>query len=111
MNKLKDITIVNSHTIRLNTDASKGDEIDLLDINNVDLSIIREKIDEHKDMEYNRRFDSLKRQLSLEKEKEIDIALKKSNEEIIKLKSEIELSKVSIKKEIEAKYNLDIESR
>lgn len=109
MSKLKDVTIVDNHTIRLNADAFKGDEIDLLDINNVDLSIIREKIDEHKDFEYNRRLESLKRELSLEKETEINAALVKSNEEIIKLKKELELSKNLIRNELEAKYKLDIE--
>ena len=109
LSKLKDVTIIDNHTIRLNADAFKGDEIDLLDINNVDLSIIREKIDENKDFEYNRRLDSLKREMSLQKETEINAALVKSNEEIIKLKKELELSENSIRNELESKYNLDIQ--
>ena len=109
MSKLTDVTIINDHTIRLNTDAYKGDEINLLDINNVDLNLIKQKIDDKRDLEYNRRLEQLQREMNLIKDKEIQEALRKSNEEVIKLKQELELSKSSIKTEIESRYNLKIE--
>ena len=47
MAKLTDITIVDSNTLRLNTDAQSGDEIDLLALSKVDTSIISAKIKRH----------------------------------------------------------------
>lgn len=108
MSKLLDITIINDHTLRLNSNAFKGDEIDLLEINNVDLSIITNKINEHRDLEYNRRFDSLKREWELTKQNAINEALKNLNEENIKLKRDMELAEEKIRTAIEAKYNLEI---
>jgi len=107
--KIKDVIIIDEHTLKLNQDAYKGDEIDLLEINNVDLSIINQKINEHKDAEYNRRFDSLKREWELTKQNAINEALRLLNEENIKLKRDLELVKESTRKDIESKYNLDIE--
>ena len=109
MSKLTNVTIINDHTIRLNTDAYKGDEIDLLEINNVDLSIISQKINEQKDLEYNRRLDSLRREWTLTKDKEIQEAINSSKEEVIRLKRDLELARESTKIDLESKYNLDIE--
>jgi len=108
MSKLLDVTIINDHTLRLNSDAFKGDEIDLLEINNVDLSIITNKINEQRDLEYNRRFDALKREWELTKQNAINEALKNLNEENIKLKRDMELAERNIRTAIEARYNLEI---
>ncbi|MDY0011045.1 MAG: hypothetical protein RBR96_04850, partial [Candidatus Izemoplasmatales bacterium] len=106
--KLSDVIIINDHTLKLNQDAYKGDEIDLLEINNVDLSIITNKINEQRDLEYNRRFDSLKREWELTKQNAINEALKNLNEENIKLKRDMELAEEKIRTSIEARYNLEI---
>lgn len=108
MSKLLNVIIVNNHTLKLNQDAYKGDEIDLLEINNVDLSIITNKINEQRDLEYNRRFDSLKREWELTKQNAINEALKNLNEENIKLKRDMELAEEKIRTAIEARYNLEI---
>ncbi|MDD3712721.1 MAG: hypothetical protein PHZ28_04405, partial [Candidatus Izemoplasmatales bacterium] len=108
MSKLLNVTIINDHTLRLNSDAFKGDEIDLLEINNVDLSIITNKINEQRDLEYNRRLDSLKREWELTKQNAINEALKNLNEENIKLKRDMELAEEKIRTAIEARYNLEI---
>ena len=106
--KLSDVIIINDHTLKLNQDAYKGDEIDLLEINNVDLSIITNKINEQRDLEYNRRFDSLKREWELTKQNAINEALKNLNEENIKLKRDMELAEEKTRTAIEARYNLEI---
>ncbi|MFA7075568.1 MAG: DUF2130 domain-containing protein [Candidatus Izemoplasmatales bacterium] len=107
MSKLTDITIVNNHTLRLNTDAFKNDEIDLQLINDVDLTIINQKIMDQKDAEYNRRLDSLRREWDLTKEKEIQLAIESAKEKNIKLERDLELAKENITTSIKSQFDIE----
>lgn len=107
MSKITDITIIDSHTIKLNNDAKAGDIIDLLDINNIDMSIITKKIEEQKDIEYNRRLDSLKREAELTQAKKISEAVEKALFENTQLKRELELKEKTLKIEIEAQFQIE----
>ena len=52
MAKITQITIVDENTLRLEVDAQKGDEIDLLSLNEFDVSHLRRIIEEGNDKEY-----------------------------------------------------------
>lgn len=54
MAKIKDVTIINSSTIKLNVDCKKDDIIDLNDLNSIDSTILLEKINSNKDEIYNK---------------------------------------------------------
>lgn len=72
MANIKQITILDSTRLRLDQDAHQGDVIDLLDINQVDTQMIIKKIDEAKDLEYQRRIHEVK--TAFEQEKKIAIS-------------------------------------
>lgn len=55
MSKILNVSIVNKNTLVLEEDAKKGDKIDLLSLNNVDLSNIEKRIEEGIDSVYNRK--------------------------------------------------------
>ncbi|MFP4479067.1 MAG: DUF2130 domain-containing protein [Candidatus Izemoplasmatales bacterium] len=109
MAKLTDVTIVNSHTLKLNTDAKKGDEIDLKQLDHIDTSILTAKIDAFKDEEYNRRLNNLKRQLELEKQNEIQKKLEEKKEELTELKLKLKTQEEMIKTNLESRFNLEKE--
>lgn len=71
MAKITQITIVDENTLRLEVDAQKGDEIDLLSLNEFDISHIRKIIEEGKDNEYNKRLNEEKSKFKLELQAEI----------------------------------------
>ena len=54
MAKITQVTIIDENTLRLEVDASKGDEIDLLSLKEFDTSSLRRIIEEGKDAEYQR---------------------------------------------------------
>lgn len=54
MAKIKDVTIINSSTIKLNVDSKKDDIIDLNDLNSIDSTILLEKINSNRDEIYNK---------------------------------------------------------
>jgi hypothetical protein len=60
MAKIKDITIIDSKLLRLDVDASIGDIIDLEEINQVDLSILSDKIKRAYEVEFNKLLESEK---------------------------------------------------
>ncbi|QWC00314.1 DUF2130 domain-containing protein [Mycoplasmatota bacterium] len=109
MAKLTDIIIVNSHTLKLNSDAKKGDEIDLLLLDHVDTSILSKKIEEKKDEEYNKRLLALEKEFKLEKENEIQRALEETKEVITELKLKLKSQEESIKNQLNSKFNLEKE--
>ena len=127
MAKIKDVTIINSSTIRLNIDCKKDDIIDLNDLNNIDSSILLEKINSNKDEVYNKKLNELKIQLEKDKQNEVTIAVnnaKNSLTEVInnkdkeianllnKINSENEknISNIELaKKESELKFNKEKE--
>lgn len=88
MAKLKDVIIVNNHTLRLESDAFKGDEIDLMELTKVDLNVLSKKIDSALDVEYEKRLRALNEKFQTEKKMEVLQATKDLDKEIDRLKAE-----------------------
>ena len=107
MAKIKDVTIINSSTIKLNVDCKKDDIIDLNDLNSIDSTILLEKINSNRDEIYNKKIEELKLQLEKDKKNEIAIAVNvaenKLNEEINKKELEITELKNKILTEAESR--------
>ncbi|HKL47377.1 MAG TPA: DUF2130 domain-containing protein, partial [Candidatus Izemoplasmatales bacterium] len=108
MAKINEVLIVNAHTLKLNQDAKKGDEIDLRSLNSVDMRILQNKIDEKLDQEYNKRLKAYKEKMLLEKKNEIQVALKQSEKEIIELKEKIKSVEVNVKTQLSSQYTQEI---
>lgn len=104
MAKIKDVEIVNSHTIKLLSDANKGDEIDLLEISQIDTSIILEKIDAETDKIYNKKLNDLKLQMQSDSNLKMIEATKKLEDEILKLKTLFETKEKEITMSLESKF-------
>lgn len=107
MAKIKNIEIINSHTIKLLSDASAGDEIDLLEISKIDTSIILEKINSETDKEYNKKLNDLKVQMESENKLKIIEALKTLEQEKFKLSTQLESKEKEVKLLLESKYNVE----
>lgn len=107
MAKIKDVTIINSSTIKLNVDCKKDDIIDLNDLNSIDSTILLEKINSNRDEIYNKKIEELKLQLEKDKKNEIAIAVNvaenRLNEEINKKELEINELKNKILTEADSK--------
>ncbi|MFA6375265.1 MAG: DUF2130 domain-containing protein, partial [Bacilli bacterium] len=104
MAKIKDVEIVNSHTIKLLSDANKGDEIDLLEISQIDTSIILEKIDAETDKIYNKKLNDLKLHMQSDSNLKMIEATKKLEDEILKLKTLFETKEKEITMSLESKF-------
>lgn len=104
MAKIKDVEIVNSHTIKLLSDANKGDEIDLLEISQIDTSIILEKIDAETDKIYNKKLNDLKLQMQSDSNLKMIEATKKLEDEILKLKTLFKTKEKEITMSLESKF-------
>ena len=109
MSKITKVIIIDSHTLKLDKDAQKGDVIDLLSLDSIDTMILSKKIDEFKDNEYNRRLEQLKKEMLLEKENEIQKAVKQSQDEIVKLEEKIKSQENTLRVQLSADYNIQIE--
>lgn len=57
MAKITQVTIIDENTLRLEVDASKGDEIDLLSLKEIDTSSLRRRIEEGKEQEYQKQLE------------------------------------------------------
>lgn len=94
MSKITNVLIIDANTLRLETDAFKGDEIDLTLLNKVDTSTILKQIEIGKDNLYNQKINELKASLEKEKEVAINLALKEKElfykEQLNKIKSDNE---------------------
>lgn len=108
MAKIKDITIIDSKLLRLDVDAVKGDIIDLEEINQVDLSMLSDKIKRAYEVEFNKLLESEKVKYSkdlenkvLQKEIEFSGKLKEVEEQKLKLSIELENVSKKIKDEVE----------
>lgn len=73
MSKINNVTIIDEYTLRLEEDAKKGDTINLLELNQIDVATLRTQIEEGKNKEYNNLLSSIKQQLELEKQNELAI--------------------------------------
>ena len=105
MNIIKDVTIINETRLRLGVDAKAGDEIDLTLLNKVNTSIILEKINNAKDELYNRKLLENEKLIRIENENKILSVTKALNEEITKLRSEVD----NVAKQTEARIMLEHE--
>lgn len=108
MAKIKDITIIDSKLLRLDVDASIGDIIDLEEINQVDLSMLSDKIKRAYEVEFNKLLESEKAKFLkdlenkvLQKEIEFSGKLKEIEEQKLKLSIELENVSKKIKDEVE----------
>ena len=88
MANIKHVTILDSTRLRLDQDANQGDIIDLLEINQVDTQAIIKRIDEAKDLEYQRRLNEVKQTFEHEKKIAIAEALRTLNEQNIVLQEQ-----------------------
>lgn len=93
MAKITNVIIIDSNTLQLNVDAKKGDEIDLLSLNQVDNSFLIKKIEEEKDLEYQKRLNAVKERLNVEKDRDIAVKTEALKEEITKYKKDLEHQK------------------
>lgn len=105
MSIIKDVIIINETRLRLGVDAKAGDEIDLTLLNKVDTSIIIDKINSAKDELYNNKLIEHEKRIKAENDNKILSITKDLNEEIIKLKSELD----SVAKDTENKLKLEHE--
>jgi hypothetical protein len=71
MSIIKNVTVLDQSRLRLDQSAEPGDIIDLSLINQVDTTLINQKIDEAKDQEYQRRIRDIRASFSSEKENAI----------------------------------------
>lgn len=91
MSKIK-VSIINATTLRLDEDAKKGDEIDLLDLQSVDSTFINESIKAQKDDVYKSKLDTLK----IQSENEKKLALNEVEKEYEKKFAELAAEKARL---------------
>ncbi|MGD9605323.1 MAG: DUF2130 domain-containing protein [Bacilli bacterium] len=105
MAKITDVTIIDAKTLRLNTDAFKGDEIDLLSLSKVDTSIIAAKIKAAQDQEYEKFLSQAKDHF----EKEKLLAIKQATEALNKDKITLEQQLKDLEQKIKVSLELQFE--
>ena len=92
MKELK-VVVRDKHTLELNEDGSKGDIIDLNNLENIDFTVIESLISEGKDQIYLKKQEELRKTLNEEKIKELEILrlnlLNQHKNEVNKLNQEI----------------------
>lgn len=92
MAQINNVTIVDEKTLRLEEDAKKGDTINLLNLNQIDFSVLHKEIEEGKNKEFNNLLNNLRKQLDLEKRNELvkkELGLKEEYDEKIKKQEKI----------------------
>ncbi|MCI2068809.1 MAG: DUF2130 domain-containing protein [Bacilli bacterium] len=101
MAKLKDVSVISPTVLRLNSPAQAGDEIDLKDLQQVDLSYIDNLIKSGQDKAYNEKFASLQREWKLTSEAEKKDINSQAQLQIQSLKQQIDAlnEKISVEKE------------
>lgn len=104
MAKITEVTIINSSTIRIDVDAKKGDEINLLEIAKVDYSYLQNVIEQEEEKQIKKRLDELKKQLELEKNNQIMNATSKLEQEKIVLTTKLENIKNEVETQIKLQY-------
>lgn len=96
-------TIIDSTTIRLEEDAKKGDIIDLKELQSVDLTNIESQIDRNKDVVLQKRIEEAKKNVQLEKEKEVNQLKADYEKQIINIESTKKLEIQKIENELNQK--------
>lgn len=99
MAKITQITIVDENTLRLEVDAQKGDEIDLLSLNEFDITHVKKMIEEGKDRVYQKKLEEERSKFKLELEKEILKVMSKSKEEQSSIIEKYKLDIMALQKE------------
>lgn len=99
MAKITQITIVDENTLRLEVDAQKGDEIDLLSLNEFDITHVKKMIEEGKDRVYQKKLEEERSKFKLELEKEILKVMSKSKEEQSSIIEKYKLDIMTLQKE------------
>ena len=113
MAKITKVTILDETTLRLDTDASAGDEIDLLALNQINQKVLIKKIEEGKDAIYLKKLEEVKQLLELKQKNEIaslEASLKeeykqKEQKYLIKI-NEVETSAKNLQSSIDEKVKL-----
>lgn len=102
MAKITQVTIIDEKTLRLDVNALKGDEIDLLALNQIDTSILKQKIDERKDTIYEKRLQQEKELFEANKNNELEKLRNKLKEEyqVSQQKLELQLQQLTTTKEL-----------
>lgn len=108
MAKLTDIIVIDAYTLELNTDAKKGDRIDLRDLIHVDTDVLVKKIEAKKDELYEQRLSDLERRFASEKEQAVLSAVGDKKTEIVRLETELKNQKEQLTMEIEKAYELKV---
>ncbi|MDD3382652.1 MAG: DUF2130 domain-containing protein [Bacilli bacterium] len=108
MAKIKDVVIINNHTIRLEVNASIGDEIDLSDLNKIDLSILDQKIKALEDVEYTKRLNALRKEIENEKNQEMLKREKILEDKITRLEADSKNLVLIKEKELDKNYSNQI---
>ena len=100
---MKEINVLvkDKNTLVLESDAEKGDYIDLSNLSSIDDNQINEAIEAGKDKAYNAKLNVQKEIFEGEKEKALLEAKNKSDKEIIDLKNQIDALNTKVKQEIE----------
>ena len=104
MAKLTDVTIIDAQTLRLNTDAHQGDEIDLLSISKVDTSIITSKIKAAQDSEYEKMLNQVKSNFEKDKTLAVKQAIDALEKEKIILEQKLKESDIQIKANLRLEF-------
>lgn len=104
MKYLKKIIAIDESTIELKEVGQVGDRINFKDINEVDFSLLREKIKEGNDHEYNRLIGEYRKNHEQEIELAISKALAPLTEENTRLKIEKQALSLKIKQEVTDEY-------
>lgn len=119
MAKINNVTIIDEYTLRLEEDAKKGDTINLLELNKIDVASLRAQIEEGKNKEYNNLLTSIKSQLELEKKNELvtkelsikekyDSNIKELENKIATLNASYQLLENSTEEKIKFRVNEEI---
>lgn len=110
MAKIKNITIIDNKLLQLNEDAKAGDVIDLEEINQVDLTLISDKIKRAYEEEFKNKlkveiekFEQEKKSAVLQKELELTKSIQRKDEENLKLQAKIETLKKQLDDEVKIK--------
>lgn len=110
MAKIKNITIIDNKLLQLNEDAKAGDVIDLEEINQVDLTLISDKIKRAYEEEFKNKlkveiekFEQEKKSAVLQKELELTKSIQRKDEENLKLQAKIDALKKQLDDEVKIK--------
>ncbi len=104
---IKKVTVLDVSKIRLDQDAYVGDIIDFAEINQVDTTFIIKKIDEARDLEYEKRLAQVKSTYQLEKENAISQAIKEKDQRVFLLNEQLK----KIEKEVADRMSMTSEKQ